>query len=75
MTKEFCRKENVYTCFIVKTGFNAQVQQTCTRRCYNVPTFGECTAGVCVPPQIPDVPTFDPNNPDCSQAIDPPTNL
>ncbi len=75
VTKEFCRKENISTCFIVKTGFNSQGQQTCTRRCYNVPTFGECTAGVCVPPQAPDVPTFDPNNPDCSQAQDPPTNL
>lgn len=75
VTKEFCRKENIPTCFIVKTGTNSQGQVTCTRRCYNVPTFGDCTNGVCVPPQIPDVPDFDPSNPDCSEAIDPPTNL
>ncbi len=76
VTKEFCRKENVYTCFIVKTGVNNQGDPTCTRRCYNVPTFGECNAdGTCAPPKEPDVPDFDPNNPDCSQAIDPPTNL
>lgn len=75
VTKEFCRKENISTCFIVKTGVTAQGQVTCTRRCYNVPTFGECTNGLCVPPQVPDIPTFDPNNPDCSGAIDPPTNL
>lgn len=75
VTKEFCRKENIYTCFIVKTGVSAQGAVTCTRRCYNVPTFGECTDGICVPPPSPPVPTFDPNDPDCSQAIDPPTNL
>ncbi len=75
VTKEFCRKENIPTCFIVKTGTNNQGQTTCTRRCYNVPTFGDCTAGTCVPPQVPEVPAFDPENPDCSTAIDPPTNL
>lgn len=75
VTKEFCRKENIPTCFIVKTGVSAQGQVTCTRRCYFVPTFGECTDGICVPPNAPDVPSFDPNNPDCSSAIDPPTNL
>ncbi len=77
VTKEFCRKENIPTCFIVRTGTNSQGQVTCTRRCYNVPTFGDCTNGVCVPPQIPDVPPFDPENPDCTgpDVIDPPTNL
>lgn len=75
ITKEFCREENIRTCFIVKTGISNQGVQTCTLRCYNVPTFGDCREGICVPPNSPPVPTFDPANPDCGNAIDPPTNL
>jgi hypothetical protein len=76
VTKEFCKQENIPQCFIVKEGVNAQGQTSCTLRCYNVPTFGECTGtGICIPPTAPAVPTFDPANPDCSNAIDPPTNL
>lgn len=75
ITKEFCRKENIQQCFVVKTGTNNQGQQTCALRCYNVPTHGDCRNGVCTPPPIPEVPTFDPANPDCSGAVDPPTNF
>lgn len=74
VTKEFCRKENIPKCFIVKSGLNAQGEPTCTRRCYFVPTFGECTNGTCVPPTVPDVPFFDPEDPNCEGAIDPPTD-
>lgn len=73
--KEYCREENVSTCFIVKTGVDAQGQQLCALRCYNVPTFGDCVNGICIPPAVPQVPDFDPANPDCSAAIDPPTSF
>ncbi|WP_127715730.1 hypothetical protein [Halobacteriovorax sp. HLS] len=73
VAKEWCRQENVPNCFIVKTGSSSTGQPTCALRCYNVPTFGDCTNGVCTPPPAPPVPTFDPANPDCSTAIDPPT--
>ena len=73
VAKEWCRQENVPNCFIVKTGASNTGQPTCALRCYNVPTFGDCTDGTCTPPAIPPVPVFDPANPDCSTAIDPPT--
>lgn len=73
VSKEYCRKENVNECFIVKTGSDNQGNETCALRCYNVPTFGSCKNGVCVPPVTPPVPEFDPEDPDCSDAIDPPS--
>ncbi len=73
--KEYCREENLTQCFVVKTGIDAQGQQLCALRCYNVPTFGSCINGICIPPDTPTVPSFDPDNPDCSAAIDPPLNL
>lgn len=75
VSKEYCRQENIRTCFIVKTGLDQQGTQTCALRCYNIPTHGDCENGICIPPVVPPVPTFDPTNPDCSTAIDPPTNL
>ncbi len=74
VAKEYCRKENISTCFVVKTGVSAQGAVTCALRCYNVPTFGSCSNGICIPPNTPDVPSFDPSNPDCSEAIDPPSS-
>tara|TARA_R110002072_G_scaffold64203_2_gene159379 strand:+ start:225728 stop:227641 length:1914 start_codon:yes stop_codon:yes gene_type:complete len=75
VTKEFCKKENIPSCFVVKTGISNQGQVTCSLRCYNVPTFGDCENGICIPPDIPAVPDFDPENPDCSNAIDPPSGF
>jgi len=73
VAKEWCRQENIPNCFVVKTGADSTGQPTCALRCYNVPTFGDCTNGVCTPPSIPNVPAFDPSAPDCTDAIDPPT--
>ena len=73
VAKEWCRQENVPNCFVVKTGADNTGQPTCALRCYNVPTFGDCTNGTCTPPAIPSVPVFNPAAPDCSTAIDPPT--
>ncbi|RLA65565.1 MAG: hypothetical protein DRQ88_02050 [Epsilonproteobacteria bacterium] len=69
---QFCRKENLTTCYVVKTGTDPLGRLECALRCYYTPTFGRCRNGVCISPLQPSVPAFDPVNPDCSQAIDPP---
>ncbi|MEA9356324.1 hypothetical protein SHI21_08930 [Bacteriovorax sp. PP10] len=72
VAKEFCKPEFVETCKLVKLpGLDEQGRAKCTLRCPPVETYGECTAGRCVPPAIPPVPTFDPANPDCRNAVDP----
>lgn len=75
VAQEFCREEMVQTCYKVKTGVNSNGETTCALRCYYVPTYGSCVNGVCVAPDTPAVPAFDPANPQCSDAIDPPTTL
>ena len=62
-------------CLKVKTGVNANGETTCALRCYYVPTYGSCVEGVCVAPDTPDIPSFDPNNPQCGDAEEPPTSL
>lgn len=72
LADEFCRKEKIPMCFIVKTGRDLSGNLTCTRRCYYVSRHGECNQNnICTPPKSPPVPPFDPSNPDCSRAIDP----
>lgn len=75
VTKDFCAIQNVTSCYIVKTGYDPQGNLTCARRCYNVPTHGDCKNGGCVAPAIPTPPPFDESNPDCSSAIDPPVEF
>lgn len=72
VSKEYCRREFIPECFVVKTGTDNLGNQACALRCYNVPTFGNCRNGICTPPLAKPVPAFDPLNPDCSEAIDPP---
>ncbi len=72
VAREFCKPEFVETCKLVKLpNLSPEGKVQCTLRCPAVSTYGECTAGFCVPPAIPPVPTFDPANPDCSKAVDP----
>lgn len=71
VAKQFCKPEYVATCKIVKTGTKPDGTASCTLRCPAVETYGECTAGYCVPPVVPAVPVFDSANPDCSTAVDP----
>ena len=75
ISKEWCRKENITECFIVKTGLSPTGTQECALRCYNIPTHGDCIEGICKPPPPKQVPTFDSTKPDCTKGIDPPTNL
>ena len=71
VAKEWCRKDNLSKCWVVKTGLSPTGVQQCALRCYNVPTHADCTNGLCVPvvQEIP--PAFNPSNPDCSTARDP----
>jgi hypothetical protein len=70
VSKEFCRLDYVDTCFLVKTGGNS-----CGIRCYKVPTFGDCINGRCQQPTAEEPPEFDETDPDCSRAVDPPTEF
>lgn len=73
IAKEWCMKQTVSDCFIVKTGFDEFGSTTCEVRCYNVEKFGDCLNGVCTPPQAVDQPVFNPADPNaCDDAIDPP---
>lgn len=76
ISKEFCQKYPITRCFIVNTGFDAQGGATCALRCYNYEEFGDCVGSngqndaICVPPQNPEQPVFNPNDPNrCADAI------
>lgn len=78
ISKEFCQKHPITRCFIVKTGFDSQGGETCALRCYNYEVYGDCVGssgvneGICVPPETPEQPVFNPNDPDrCEEAINP----
>jgi hypothetical protein len=72
VTKEYCMQETVTTCLIVKTGQDTFGNVTCTLRCYAKQVNGDCREGICVSPVSPAIPSFDPSNPDCTTAVDPP---
>ncbi|MCO4752871.1 MAG: hypothetical protein KC478_00245 [Bacteriovoracaceae bacterium] len=78
IAKEWCMKHPVTQCYIVNTGFDAQGQKTCAKRCYTYEEHGDCKAGsnnvigTCQPPQQPEQPVFNPEDPNrCDDAIDP----
>lgn len=73
VAKEWCRQEDVPTVMKIKKVVNGVL--SCELRTYHVPTFGDCRNGICVQPAQPVAPTLDSTNPDCSDAVDPPTNL
>ncbi|MBF0362066.1 MAG: hypothetical protein HQK49_13705 [Oligoflexia bacterium] len=65
-------------CFIVKTGVDAHSEVTCALRCYAVDIGSYCNReiteykfGYCEKEKNFVAPPFDPENPDCSNAIDP----
>lgn len=76
VSREFCRVENVRECYIIKTK-DADGNDSCEKRCYNVPTYGDCVDGMCRQPPTPTEPPFDPTDPNrCQGALDsPPLNL
>lgn len=73
IAKEWCAKQTVRKCFIVKTGRTLTGAATCALRCYTMQAFGDCENGTCKPPAQPAMPVFNPDNVNCeTDAIDPP---
>ena len=75
VAQDWCRKEYLSRCFVVKTGFDPNGKQLCALRCDNVPTSSSCSDGTCQPPVPYTIPPFDPDNPNCEEAQDPPSQL
>ena len=67
VSRSYCGKQIVESCFIVRTG-----KKTCALRCYRKREFARCRNGRCTKILSPPVPSFNPKNPDCSEAIEPP---
>ncbi|OFZ51529.1 MAG: hypothetical protein A2381_12645 [Bdellovibrionales bacterium RIFOXYB1_FULL_37_110] len=74
IAKEFCQEYQIPTCYKVKTGI-FDGKQTCAIRCYYKPTFGDCVNFRCQIPATPSVPYLDLKNPNCTDAIDAPTQF
>jgi len=73
VAKDWCAKQPVTRCFIVKTGVDPQGGQQCALRCYTNPESGECRNGSCAAPTQPEQPVFDETDPNrCDNACDPP---
>lgn len=62
-------------CLIVKTGTDPRGNITCTRRCYQLSLGSSCETiegeqfGICMYEEYK-MPSFDPSNPDCAEAVD-----
>lgn len=69
ITNEFCKKEPVTICKIKKTGIDINGKVTCALRCETQQVHNTCSNFTCMPSENPPVPSFDPKNPDCSNAI------
>ncbi|OFZ22137.1 MAG: hypothetical protein A2202_05115 [Bdellovibrionales bacterium RIFOXYA1_FULL_36_14] len=76
VAREWCQIHYINECKLYKTGTSTTGQQLCGIRCYQKPTFGLCKNGLCATPPTPAVPVLaDPDNPDCSKALDVPTEF
>ncbi len=74
IAKEWCQKTTVVKCYVIKTGTDPQGNTTCRQQCYNTQEYGDCKAGICVPPFQETIPTFDPNDPNaCANAVPAPS--
>jgi hypothetical protein len=73
IAKEWCQKVPITKFLIVRTGTDAQGNTTCRLQAYITQEYGDCKNGVCVAPPQELPPDFDPNNPDCTDAVPPPT--
>ncbi len=60
IAKEFCVQTPITKCLIIKTGTTPAGKTTCTQYCYAEKKYGDCKNGVCVPPEQPTIPVFDP---------------
>lgn len=77
VSKEFCRIEYVRQCYLIRVN-DTNNALSCEKRCYSVPTFGDCVNGLCKPPVTPQEPAAPTTPADCSgsDVLDsPPFNL
>jgi len=72
VSRNYCAKQIYESCYIVKTGKRPGGEVTCALRCYQNRIFPRCRNSRCTRVDKPPVPAFNPANPDCSEAIDPP---
>ena len=73
VSREYCAQTDIVHCFVVKTGVDPTGEVECALRCYNVPTFGDCIDGFVEPQFSQRFHLFDPENPVCDTAMDPPS--
>ena len=73
IAKTWCKRESIRDCRIIKTAPNpVNGAIGCQLICYNRLEHGNCVNNSCIAPQDLPIPEFDPQNPDCSEAQDPP---
>lgn len=70
ITKEWCKKYTVTEYFIINTGIDeATGSNTCMLRAYTSQVYGNCSEGICVRPEDPEIPDFDSSDPNrCDEA-------
>lgn len=76
IAKEWCQEYSVTKYYIIDTGDDGAGNATCRQRAFYYLEHGDCVsnasggAGRCQAPEQDNPVNFDPNNPDCSGAID-----
>lgn len=68
LTREYCQKEKIKECKIIKRGTGSNGKLNCELKCFTIEEFGSCRNGICESPIPSPIPEFDSNNPDCSNA-------
>ncbi|MBY0413507.1 MAG: hypothetical protein K2Q18_05050 [Bdellovibrionales bacterium] len=68
VTNDFCQSYYITACKLIKIT-KRDGSPSCTLRCDRVEAKSSCKKNVCIPPETPATPPFDPINPDCSKAI------
>lgn len=72
ITSEFCKSEYIVDCKIIKIyPARSDGSQNCALRCLAILKNSPCVNKRCQPPYKSPVPSFNPANPDCSNAVDP----
>lgn len=74
ISRQWCKEEMVKVCNLYKMASDSQGNLTCGIRCFYQKTFGDCINNVC---QTPDDQLYlgDTTDLDCSEALDPPTDV
>lgn len=67
-TNESCKPRDIEVCKIVKTTTETQAA-SCELKCEFEKIPATCSNSICLAPRSPPIPNFDPENPDCSNAI------